>query len=82
MHRLDLINSELHITADATILDRGIVERATITIASGVCVEYAYIPLHDGSYTRDVHMASGVRFHGTGVIATGDNTTRITTHVE
>jgi hypothetical protein len=82
MHRLDLTTSELHITTDTTILDRGIVESSMITIASGVRVEYAYIPVHDGSYTRDIHMASGVRFHGTGVIATGNNTTRITTHVE
>jgi hypothetical protein len=82
MQQIELQIPVLHITEESQILDRGIVESSMITIASGVRVEYAYIPVHDGSYTRDIHMASGVRFHGTGVIATGNNTTRITTHVE
>jgi Fe-S cluster assembly scaffold protein SufB len=82
MHRLDLTTSELHITTDTTILDRGIVETAMISIASGVRVEYAYIPLHDGMYTRAIHMASGVRFQGTGVIATHETRAQISTVIE
>jgi hypothetical protein len=81
MQIVSLNTSEIHITTDTTLLDRGEVETSKISTLPGIQLHYVFLGADDGRYIRDFYLNEWVSFDGGAVIFWKKIAYYATTHI-
>ncbi len=81
MQKMTINNANVRISEDTLIFDTGEFSHVTLSIDTGVTVQYTLVLLSDGIYDRHIDIATGSTFSGTAIMVTKKSELHITTQV-